>query len=141
MSEGKNTVMVTFRLNLEIEQHYRIFDMLESTDLKVYKSKSQFIINVLDEYCGRLQQSGKQAGEIRSGGSVAGDEFRQEIRDIARDEVLHMLGSVLAGREGASGVYRKEPPGAGSFKEEHITDETEDDLSEDVKNLIGMWSQ
>jgi len=45
---------------------------------------------------------------------------------MARDEVLHMLGAVIAGMESASGVYRKEPSGAGSFKDmNQIRDSTD----------------
>jgi len=60
MPKGKYTVSISFRLNPENEQHYRIIDMLEGIDLKVYKSKSQFIINVLDEYSSELKGSGRQ---------------------------------------------------------------------------------
>lgn len=141
MAEGKNTVPVTFRLNLENEQHYRIFDMLEGVDLKVYKSKSQFIINALDEYGNKPQESNKQEAETSTRVPVNDEKYRQEIKDMARDEILHMLGAVIAGRESVSGVYRQETSGAGIFKEEYTDEETEDDLSEDVKNLIGKWSQ
>lgn len=141
MPKGKYTVSISFRLNPENEQHYRIIDMLERVDLKVYKSKSQFIINVLDEYSSELKGNGKQAEATETKVFVDDEKYRQEIKDMARDEILHMLGAVAAGRESASGVYRQEMPGAGIFQEEHTEEETEGNLSEDVKNLIGKWSQ
>lgn len=138
MPKGRSTASMCIRMNLDNEQHLRVYEVLDTLDKRVYKSRNSFVITALDEYIKRLQNGGSYKEEIRKVNDREDEAFRQEIRDMIRDEVLHMLGSVIAGKESVSG----------NNGQQTVTQEREEEnerekvkVSEEALSIVAQWSQ
>lgn len=139
MDMVNNVVEVYMRLNLNYEQHNEIYEVLSTLDKNIHKSRSAFMVAAVYEYIQKLKGGYIQTEENVKEVNVLDQKYRQEIKDMARDEVLHMLGAVIAGRESVSGRFHTQSNVMDEEKKNY-EEKKEGITSEEALNLIAQWS-
>lgn len=133
-----NISIHTMRLNLDNEQHLRVYNVLADLNTEIHKSQNQFIINAVDFYIksferedltlAAFEEKNKGCGFItESDLKDAVQDVKQELLVLVRDEVIKMLGTALIGRQ----VLYKETQGENS--------ESEIEESDELMGLVGKW--
>lgn len=141
MPAGDKTFSMTFRLNLDNEQHYRVYKMLMELNPDIIKSKNQFLIDAADNYFKQLNEDSlNETHEENAQCRVLVDEaYKQEIKDMARDEILHMLGAVIAGKESAAGLYVAPAQNVSRASTENLDKPQKGITDQEALNLIDQW--
>lgn len=138
-----NLLYYSFRLNVNNPQHVKINNVLKDLDPE-YKSKNQFLVDAAEFYIDHMGEenitvSGAERKAARKGyvTRVEYDEMkerlRQEVMTEARNEVIRLLGGMLAGSRlnGVNAIQQSEKPS--QVSEEIIEDEV-------LEGLAGSWS-
>lgn len=138
-----NLLYYSFRLNVNNPQHVKINNVLKDLDPE-YKSKNQFIVDAAEFYIDHMGEenitvSGAERKAARKGyvTRVEYDEMKerlkQEVMTEARNEVIRLLGGMLAGSRfnGVNVIQQTEKPS--QVSEEIIEDEV-------LEELAGSWS-
>ncbi len=79
MSDTRNAVRLTFRLNLDNQTHYKIYEVLHNLDPVIYKSMNQFMIDALDDKINRH--------DITPVSDPGGDEGSKPVRKSDLPEI------------------------------------------------------
>ncbi len=102
----ENLVFNSLRLNMNNPQHVKINEILCSIDKDVCKSKNQFIVDALDFYIRSFEEEDlvKNATMTRAKkqGWVSRDDFetfKAEMKIEIRNEMIQLLGSLIAGKQ------------------------------------------
>lgn len=98
----KDIVRISFRLNLQNEQHQRIYRVLAALDKDIHKSTNQFIANAVDFYIRSFDSDellGKPEEKKKPEYITVEDlaDIRREIKGDVKDEIIRLLGSAIAG--------------------------------------------
>ena len=138
-----NLLYYSFRLNVNNPQHVKINNVLKDLDPE-YKSKNQFLVDAAEFYIDHMGEenitvSGAERKAARQGyvTRVEYDEMKerlkQEVMTEARNEVIRLLGGMLAGSHfnGVNVIQQTEKPS--QVSEEIIEDEV-------LEELAGSWS-
>lgn len=108
MTKDKNIIVYSLRLNMEIPQHRKIHEVLKDLNLDIYKSKNRFLVNAVEMYIDSFEKEDltKQGSRKKAYNQeyVSHEELeswkeqiRYELLTEVRDEVIRMLGGVVAG--------------------------------------------
>lgn len=114
----RDVVRISLRLNLQNEQHQRIYRVLAALDKDIHKSANQFIANAVDFYIRSLDSDeilGKPEEKKKPEYITSEDlaDICREIKSEVKDEIIRLLGSVIAGGSTA----RMQQDRAGSIPE------------------------
>ncbi|MDE7248340.1 MAG: hypothetical protein K2N82_00325 [Lachnospiraceae bacterium] len=98
----KDVVRISFRLNLQNEQHQRIYRVLAALDKDIHKSTNQFIANAVDFYIRSFDGDEllEKPEEKKKPKYITVEELadiRREIKSDVKDEIIRLLGSAIAG--------------------------------------------
>lgn len=138
-----NLLYYSFRLNVNNPQHVKVNNVLKDLDPR-YKSRNQFLVDAAEFYIDHMGEenitvSGAEKKAARHG-FVTRDEFdemkeklEQKVMTEARNEVIRLLGGVLAGSRLS---------GANIFpRDEKVSQVNEKELEDKVmEDLAGSWS-
>ena len=138
-----NLLYYSFRLNVNNPQHVKVNNVLKDLD-PGYKSRNQFLVDAAEYYIDHMGEenitiSGAERKAARKG-FVTRAEFdemkerlRQDVMTEARNEVIRLLGGMLAGsRLGGMNVLSQSGK-AGQAEEEIFEDKV-------MAELAGSWS-
>lgn len=102
----ENITSFNFRLNLDNEQHLRVYKVFHNLNVDIHKSKNQFIVDALDFYIRSFEEEDlvKNATMTRAKkqGWVCRDDFetfKAEMKIEIRNEMIQLLGSLIAGKQ------------------------------------------
>jgi len=138
-----NLLYYSFRLNVNNPQHVKVNNVLKDLD-PGYKSRNQFLVDAAEYYIDHMGEenitiSGAERKAARKG-FVTRTEFdemkerlRQDVMTEARNEVIRLLGGMLAGsRQGGVNV----------LPQSEKADQAEEEVFEDkvMAELAGSWS-
>ena len=138
-----NLLYYSFRLNVNNPQHVKVNNVLKDLD-PGYKSRNQFLVDASEYYIDHMGEenitiSGAERKAARKG-FVTRAEFdemkerlRQDVMTEARNEVIRLLGGMLAGsRQGGVNV----------LPQSEKADQAEEEVFEDkvMAELAGSWS-
>lgn len=119
------------RFNIKNPQHRKVNDVLVNLDPEIRKSKSQFLINAAEYY---IDHFGKEAfTEARRDDSPY--VTKKELKDIeertveARNEVIRLLGGVIAGCSNLSALPQRAVTEEVKQEEEPQDDDTISDYA------------
>lgn len=97
----KGVARLSLRLNLQNEQHSRVYRVLSSLNRDIHKSENQFIINAVDFYISSFDSDEilKPAAAGKPQYITADDleEIRREMESSLKDELIRLLGSAITG--------------------------------------------
>ena len=87
----ENVKCYTLRLNLDNEQHRRVYELIENLNPDIYKSKNQYFVDRIDPL------NGRSLDEVE--GTVVHNEkmFLNDIKDITENAVIRILGNFYSG--------------------------------------------
>ena len=138
-----NLLYYSFRLNVNNPQHVKINNVLKDLDPE-YKSKNQFLVDAAEFYIDHMGEenitvSGAERKAARKGYVTRAEydemkeRLKQEVMTEARNEVIRLLGGMLAGSRlnGVNVIQQTEKPS--QVSEEIIEDEV-------LEELAGSWS-
>lgn len=139
-----NIVLHNLRLNMDIPQHRKINDVLKDLNPDIYKSKNRFLVEAVEMYIesfekDELTKEGSREKSWRKEYISRGDleqmkeEIRYELLTEARNEVIKLLGGVVAGMQVGQGLQPV------SIIKQEITEKTESD--ETMEKLALGWSE
>jgi hypothetical protein len=140
-----NIVVHNLRLNLDNPQHQKINKVLQDLNPNIFKSKNRFLADAVEMYIDSFEkedltkeESKKKAQRQEYISREDLEEIKKEIRyellTEVRNEVIKLLGGVVAGMQVSHGI-----PVANSIKQEVTGDET-DEVDETMKKLALSWS-
>jgi len=131
------------RLSSNNPQHIRVDQILNDLNLDIYKSKNQFMVDAIETYAklmnqddltikATLEKARKESFVSRKDLEVIKREITDEVVRMVQKEVISMLGTVLAAKQAAvsAGIDNKVVSDM---------DEAEEEVSEAVRNLAGVW--
>ena len=102
----ENVAGFSLRLNLDNEQHMRIYKVLHDLNVDIHKSKNQFMVEALDFYIRSFEEEElvKNATivQAKKQGCISRDEFenfKAEIKIEIRNEMIQLLGSMIVGKQ------------------------------------------
>lgn len=102
----ENISCFNFRLNLDNEQHMRVYKIFHNLNVDIHKSKNQFIVDALEFYIRSFEEDDlvKDAmkAKVNKQGWLSRDDFddlKIEIKLEIRDELIHLLGQMVAGKQ------------------------------------------
>ena len=138
-----NLLYYSFRLNVNNPQHVKVNNVLKDLD-PGYKSRNQFLVDAAEYYIDHMGEenitiSGAERKASRKG-FVTRAEFdemkerlRQDVMTEARNEVIRLLGGMLAGSRlgGVDALTQSEK--AAQAEEEVFEDKV-------MAELAGSWS-
>lgn len=110
-----NIVFYSFRLNMNNPQHRKINEVIRDLNPDIFKSKNQFIADAVERYIDSfekddLTEEGSKMKEHGLGYISRSDlvqikeEIRYELLTETRNEVIKLLGGVVAGMQIGQGV-------------------------------------
>lgn len=119
MAKDKNIIVYSLRLNMEISQHRKIHEVLKDLNPDIYKSKNRFLVNAVEMYVDSFEKEEltKQGSRKKAHNQeyVSHEELeswkeqiRYELLTEVRNEVIRMLGGVVAGMRLGSEVQTVE---------------------------------
>ena len=101
-----NIASYNLRLNLDNEQHMRIYKVLSDLNLAIHKSKNKFIVEALDFYIRSFDEEDlvKKVAQARAKkqGWVSRNDFeslKAEMKIEVRNEIIQLLGSMILGNQ------------------------------------------
>ncbi len=108
-------VVYSFRLNMDNPQHRKIHEVIKDLNLDIFKSKNQFIADAVETYIDSFEKddlteegSKKKADQLgyisRSELARIKEEIRYELLTEVRNEVIKLLGGVVAGMHISSNI-------------------------------------
>jgi hypothetical protein len=115
MAKDKNIIVYSLRLNMEIPQHRKIHEILKDLNPDIYKSKNRFLVNAVEMYIdsfekedltkqGSRKKAHNQEYVSRTELELWKEQIRYELLTEVRNEVIRMLGGVVAGMHFGGGV-------------------------------------
>lgn len=130
------------RLSSNNPQHIRVDQILNDLNLNIYKSKNQFMADAIETYAklmnqdeltikATIEKARKESFVSRKDLEVIKREVADEVIKMVQKEVISMLGTALAAKQAAvsTGIDNKA-----------VSDnEAEEEVSEEVINLAGVW--
>lgn len=142
-----NIAVCSFRLNMDNPQHRKINEVIKDLNLAVFKSKNQFIADAVEAYIDGFEKDeitedgiakkAKRVGYIdRSDLEHIKDEMRYELMSEVRDEVIKLLGGVVAGMQMSNS---KQSNKREDYYEEE-KEEQEEQIDETIEKLALDWS-
>jgi len=140
-----NTSFYSFRLNLDNPQHRKINKVIKDLNLSIFKSKNQFIADAVEAYIdsferddvteeGRTQKAKRMGYVSRSDLEQIKEEMRYELMSEVRNEVIKLLGGVVAGMQ----INSNASPITTDGKREE--DDKQDEVDETLEKLAMDWS-
>ena len=144
----ENITSFNFRLNLDNEQHLRVYKIFHNLNVDIHKSKNQFIVDALDFYIRSFEEEDlvKNATMTRAKkqGWVTRDDFenfKAEMKIEIRNEMIQLLGSLIAGKQiNAAQAVTEDALAIQSRDIEHDTGEEVVGMTDpDAISLISSW--
>lgn len=137
-----NIVVHNLRLNLDNPQHQKINKVLQDLNPDIFKSKNRFLADAVEMYIDSFEKEDLTKEENRKKAQrqeyisredleEIKNEIRYELLTEVRNEVIKLLGGVVAGMQVGQGT-----PVANSIKQEV----TEDEVDETMEKLALSWS-
>ena len=96
----KGVARLSLRLNLQNEQHSRVYRVLSSLNRDIHKSENQFIINAVDFYINSFDRDEilePAAGKPQYITADDLEEIKREMESSLKDELIRLLGSAVTG--------------------------------------------
>lgn len=142
-----NIVVFSFRLNMDNPQHRKINEVIKDLNPSVFKSKNQFIADAVEAYIDSFERDditaegvankAKRIGYIdRSDLEHIKDEMRYELMSEVRNEVIKLLGGVVAGMQMSNAKQSNQRQT--DYEEEK--EEPEEVIDETLEKLALDWS-
>lgn len=100
----KGVARLSLRLNLQNEQHSRVYRVLSSLNRDIHKSENQFIINAVDFYINSFDRDEilePAAGQPQYITADDLEEIKREMESSLKDELIRLLGSAITGSPAA----------------------------------------
>ncbi|MHB8129035.1 MAG: hypothetical protein ACYDEX_08570 [Mobilitalea sp.] len=102
----ENVAGFSLRLNLDNEQHMRIYKVLHDLNVDIHKSKNQFMVEALDFYIRSFEEEklvkNATIAQAKKQGWISRDDFenfKAEIKIEIRNEMIQLLGSMIVGKQ------------------------------------------
>jgi hypothetical protein len=102
----ENVAGFSLRLNLDNEQHMRIYKVLHDLNVDIHKSKNQFMVEALDFYIRSFEEDDLVKNAMMTNANKQGwvskndfDDFRTEMKVEIRNELIQLLGAMIAGKQ------------------------------------------
>jgi hypothetical protein len=129
---------------MDIPKHQKIHEVLKDLNSDIYKSKNRFLVNAVERYIDSFEKEDltKKGSKEKARGQeyirreeldAMKDEIRYELMTEVRNEVIKLLGGVLAGMHLGQEI---QTAGRGNENKEEqvVTDVT-------MENLAIGWSE
>ncbi len=140
-----NIVVHNLRLNLDNPQHQKINKVLQDLNPDIFKSKNRFLVDAVEMYIDSFEKEDLTKEENRKKAQrqeyinredleEIKKEIRYELLTEVRNEVIKLLGGVVAGMQVGQGI-----PVANGIKQEVTGDET-NEVDETIEKLALSWS-
>jgi hypothetical protein len=138
---AKNNIVVhNLRLNLDNPQHQKINKVLQDLNPDIFKSKNRFLVDAVEMYIDSFEKEDLTQEERRKKAQRQEYISREDLEEIkkeigyellteVRNEVIKLLGGVVAGMQMGQGISF-----ANSIKQEVTGDET-DEVDETMEKL------
>lgn len=101
----KGVARLSLRLNLQNEQHSRVYRVLSSLNRDIHKSENQFIINAVDFYISSFDRDEIMepvpAGKPQYITADDLEEIKSDMESSLKDELIRLLGSAITGSPAA----------------------------------------
>lgn len=120
----------TLRLNLDNEQHRRVYEFIENLNPDIYKSKNQCLVERIDPLYD------KKLGD--ADGTLIKNEQKliNDIKDSTEEAIIRILGNFFCGNGGkvmlASGTYSKEKKQVSTDTEKGVT-------NPEITDVMNRW--
>ncbi len=140
-----NIVVHNLRLNLDNPQHQKINKVLQDLNPDIFKSKNRFLVDAVEMYIDSFEKEDLTQEERRKKAQRQEYISREDLEEIkkeigyellteVRNEVIKLLGGVVAGMHMGQGISV-----ANSIKQE-VTGDEMDEVDETMEKLALSWS-
>ncbi|HWT74418.1 MAG TPA: hypothetical protein VN258_06830 [Mobilitalea sp.] len=144
----ENISCFNFRLNLDNEQHMRVYKIFHNLNVDIHKSKNQFVVDALEFYIRSFEEDDlvkdAMTAKAKKQGWLSRDDFEDlkiEIKLEIRDELIHLLGQMVAGKQTADTHTELEVCSTNNRKliDRNTNDEVVGMTDPDAISLISSW--
>jgi hypothetical protein len=144
----ENIAGFSLRLNLDNEQHIRIYKVLHELNVDIHKSKNQFMVEALDFYIRSFEEDDLLKNAMIAKANKQGwvsksdfEEFKTEMKVEVRNELIQLLGGMIAGKNindvhAISSVSAVSQHVGSDFG---VAEEVSGMTNQDAINLISSW--